>query len=121
MSDADGTFRIDNVPTGNQTLTFTKAGWKRKTTSIAVVKGVNPPVEIVLQNAARSIKGTVYTPSKEPIPNATVRVGKEDDGVETQTDDAGHFELRDIPSDAVELRIEAPGWEAYMVKVWASR
>jgi hypothetical protein len=113
VSDANGAFQLDNVPKGNQTLTLTATGWQRKTISTAVTKGINEPIEIVLEPADRLLRGTVYTPSKEPIPEATVWVGKGDQGVETQTDEAGRFELRDIPPDAVELRIKATGWEEY--------
>jgi len=113
VSDTDGAFRLDNVPTGNRSLTFRAPGWQPKTVSISVSKGANQPIEIVLEPAARSLQGTVYTPSKEPIPNATVWVGKGDEGIETQTDDAGRFELRDFPEDADELRIKATGWEEY--------
>ncbi len=113
VSDANGSFRFDNVPTGRQALALTATGWQQKTVSIVVVKGTNQPIEIVLEPAARSLQGTVYTPSKEPIPNAIVWVGKGDEGIETQTDDAGRFELPDIPVDAVEIRIKATGWEEY--------
>ncbi|MBN1656232.1 MAG: carboxypeptidase regulatory-like domain-containing protein [Deltaproteobacteria bacterium] len=117
VSDADGGFRIDGVPVGKRTLLLHAEGWRKTTVSIMVRRGTNPPLEIALEPEIRPLQGAVYTPSKEPIPNATIWIGKGDRGIETKTDDAGRFEFRELPADALEMKVKATGWEELTKKL----
>jgi hypothetical protein len=111
VTDKTGSFSVNDVPVGRRTIEFSGNGWQNKSITIAISKGMNQPIEIVFNPTARTLRGVVLTPSKEPIPKATVWIGKGDDGVETQTDDAGRFEFRDVPVESRELKIKADGWE----------
>ena len=61
---ADGTFQIDNVPTGNHTVAASAIGYERETTSIDVALGRAAQVHLVLTEVAVQSGEVVVTASR---------------------------------------------------------
>lgn len=111
ISTDTGSFEIDNIPLGTHTLIVSAEQWESQSIDVVIPQPKNQILELILKPKLRSLKGTIYSLSREPIPNAKVWVGKGDQGIETTTDQAGRFEFLDIDPDYSEVKISAEGWQ----------
>ncbi len=61
VTDTEGAFRIDNVPTGARTLTAKLLGYKSKTIRVTVAQGVSQPVTIPMSQTSTTLSEVVTT------------------------------------------------------------
>ncbi len=61
VTDTEGAFRMDNVPTGSQSLTAKLLGYRSKTISVTVAQGGAQPVKIPMTQTSTTLSEVVTT------------------------------------------------------------
>jgi formylglycine-generating enzyme len=106
-SGADGSFRLELVPPGSDTLRASLDGYEPYEQVLLVQKGTNA-VEIALQPAAARapLYGTVTNTLDQPVAGAACSVGSD----AVSTDAAGYYRFAGVPVGRRELRVQAGGY-----------
>lgn len=107
-SRADGSFRLDVVPPGLDTLRVTLDGYEPYARSLLVLQGTNV-VEVVLARVPPKARlfGTVTNTLRQPVVGAVCRAG----GVEVSTNMAGLYDFAAVLLGRQVLQVQAPGYE----------
>lgn len=122
VTGADGRFALDDLEGGKPiNLSFSRAGWVRKTES-----GIEPPrtdpVLVTLEPASK-VSGRVLGPDKKPIPGAVVNLTRtQSGGIGNQAfkmimrdsdnaDDDGFFLFDNVSPGQIALGAVASGWQ----------
>ncbi len=105
--DAQGHYQIQNVTTGQGTLTITADGFKPKEITVQVAAGQNAQPDAPLESSTPSgqLRGLIRSFDGTGL-RATVRVDPL--GTEVQTNDDGTFQV-DVPPGSYQVEIRAPG------------
>ncbi len=106
-SGTNGSFRLELVPLGSDTLHVTRDGYEPYAQFLLVQEGTNT-VEIVLPPAAprAPLFGTVTNGHSQPVAGAVCRVGED----EVSTDAAGQYGFAGVPVGRQELQVRAGGY-----------
>jgi formylglycine-generating enzyme required for sulfatase activity/predicted small lipoprotein YifL len=108
VSGARGSFRLELVPPGVDTLHAMREGYESFARILSVREGTNE-LEVPLRRAAPTARlfGTVTNSHSQPVAGATCRVGE----AEAPTDTAGRYDLAEVPLGRQELQVRADGYE----------
>jgi len=122
VTGADGRFALDDLEGGKPVnLSFSRAGWVRKTES-----GVEPPKTdplLVSLEPASKVSGRVLGPDKKPVPGAVVNLTRtQSGGIGNQAfkmimrdsdnaDDDGFFLFDNVSPGQISLSGVASGWQ----------
>jgi formylglycine-generating enzyme required for sulfatase activity len=106
-SGANGSFRLELVPPGGDTLHAARDGYEPYAQFLLVREGINT-VEVVLPLAIprASLSGTVTNSHSRPVAGAVCRVGED----EVSTDAAGQYGFFGVPVGRQELVVRAGGY-----------
>lgn len=106
-SDANGSFHLELVPPGGDTLLVTREGYEPHTQFLFVREGINS-VEVALQPAVprAPLDGTVTNRHGLPVAGAVCRVGTN----EVSTNPAGQYAFAGVPVGRQELQVRASGY-----------
>ena len=107
-SGTSGSFRLELVPPGTDTLHVTRDGYEPYAQLLSVREGDNT-VEVTLPLAAprAPLFGTVTNRHSRPVTGAICRVGAS----EVLTDGAGQYRFAGVPVGWQELQVRADGYE----------
>jgi formylglycine-generating enzyme required for sulfatase activity len=107
-SGTEGSFRLELVPPGVDTLHATREGYESFARLLSVREGTNE-LEIPLQRAAPKARlfGTVTNSDGRPVAGAVCGVGE----AEVSTDAAGQYSFAGVPVGRQELQVRAGGYE----------
>lgn len=106
-TDANGFFRIEGVPAGQQTIEAGDPTTKRRgSAAVTVLPGQTVSVAIVLE-ARATIVGRVLDANGQPVPGATVRLPRDGGFYFVFANNSGFYRLPDLTLG--EYLIEAPG------------
>jgi formylglycine-generating enzyme required for sulfatase activity len=106
-SGTNGSFRLELVPPGGDTLHAAREGYEPYAQFLLVRQGMNT-VEIVLPPAAprAPLFGTVTNSHSQPVADAICRVGD----AEVSSDAAGQYRFAGVPVGRRELQVRAGGY-----------
>jgi hypothetical protein len=109
---ADGTFTLDGVPQGAQTITISASGFTSTTRAVTVVAGTSisaGSIALTPIPTTGTVTGTVTNAGMGvPLPGATVAVLETE--IKKTTDSEGKFTLDGISQGRQTLFISAPGF-----------
>ena len=122
VTGSDGRFALDDLEAGKPVnLSFSRAGWVRKTES-----GVEPPKTdplLVTLEPSSKVSGRVLGPDKKPVPGAVVNLTRtQSGGIGNQAfkmimrdsanaDDDGFFLFDNVSPGQISLGAVASGWQ----------
>jgi len=103
FANADGSYQIDDVRVGTNTVTVTAPGFESVTQDITVSPGEFVTLDITLDTFSATFRGNVYLSNGAPLADADVQfVNRDGDIIEsTVTDSSGEFTITDL--DHVEI------------------
>lgn len=106
-SDSVGSYQVDSVRVGNNTIVVSAPGFETVTQEITVGPGEVVFLDITLDTFAATFQGNVYLSNGAPLPDATVqfvdRDGEVIDG--TTTDSSGEFTISDLTSAEIKSAV----------------
>ncbi len=108
---ADGTFTLDGVPQGAQTITISASGFTLTTRAVTVVAGTSVSAGSIALSpipTTGSVTGTVTNATGVALRGATVAVLETK--IEDTTDSEGKFTLNGVSQGQQTLFISAPGF-----------
>jgi uncharacterized GH25 family protein len=119
-TDADGRFRLPNIPANNRFMLYTKMK-EMQELGVALAPqrvatgadGTAVDLGELKAGPAYTLRGRVVTAGGEPLPNRTrIGLSLEDawDNQETRADDEGRFEFLGLPAESVSLSIRVTGY-----------
>jgi len=106
-TDVDGSYKIDGAKKNNQ-LTVKAKGYA--TASTTYTGQSNLDIDLRPNTLAGIVRDAG---TGNPIKNAHVSAG----GRDTSSDESGNYKLADLPSEALELTVTAPGYEKAVLNV----
>ncbi|SEQ53355.1 beta-sandwich domain-containing protein [Natrinema salaciae] len=114
VTDADGTYAVEDVPAGEYTLTVAATGYEAVTDTVTVLENETVTKHVELRATAATMSGQV-TASDDGTPVANVTVAAEnDDGevFEATTDANGTYALTDVSAGTyvVDVADTPPGY-----------
>lgn len=108
-TDADGSYAIDTIGAGEQTIVFTRSGFRPKRERVEIAAGKDVQLDIELDRG-REIRGRVVDESGRPVAEAEVRTDAPRPGARTRSAADGSFRLGGIDPERVTLRVEKSGF-----------
>jgi hypothetical protein len=119
-TDADGRFRLPNIPANNRFVLYTKMkemqelGVALAPQRIATgADGTTVDLGELKVGPAYTLRGRIVTADAQPLPNRTrINLGLEDawDNQETRADEEGRFEFLGVPAGSLSLGIRVTGY-----------
>ncbi len=119
-TDAEGHFRLPNIPANNRFVLYTKMkemrelgvslGSQRFATG---ADGSSVALGDLKVGPAYALRGRIVTADGQPLRNRTrIYLGREDayDNQETRAEDDGSFEFLGVPAESVSLSVRVPGY-----------
>lgn len=92
---ADGLYQLNNITTGQQTLTATKSGYENYSTSVNITTGtLSRDIQLTTSISQTSLSGTVRdAETNQPLSGVKVTVA----GMIDYTDASGNYQLPTVP------------------------
>lgn len=112
FTDSEGNWLIENIPSGNLTLSFSAPGYVSQNASVFVTPGSHVDIGQIAMSllpTTSTLSGLVLDQQTgEPLAGAQVSLP----GVQlsTMTDSTGAFEISDIPELSFDIVVTAPGY-----------
>lgn len=108
-TDAEGRFRIEEIESGEITVSGSGAGYRAATSSVALAARSTAETVLELDPITEgTVTGTVTdATSGDVLADVAIKIGDFD----TVTDGAGRFEVRDVPAGTVSIVAEKPVFE----------
>lgn len=91
----DGKYQLDNIPSGQQTLTATKSGYELYSQSVNIESGtITKNIVLTANSSNANLEGTITdSETNQPLFNVKVTVA----GMTDYTDGSGHYQFSSVP------------------------
>ncbi len=106
LTDENGQFRLEDVPSGPKDLEITRAGYQAGSARRDLASGEETKVDIALSGAA-SLTGSVRTMDGQPIGNASISIA---DRSRASTEATGEFRMEGLVPGEANVTIAAKGF-----------
>lgn len=112
-TDANGNYRLNNVPAGTQALTVSRSGFGVSSQNVSVRAGAGTTANFILNPVAGATTGSIggvvrALPNNAPLAGATVTVGS----LSTVTNASGGFLLSNVPSGSRTVTASKSGYSS---------